>query len=160
PTRVAQKFFGSGGPASVPGSTRGDLYFNTAATPIDVYECQNSSTCAASGGWNKGTTVGTHQGDRMIGLCDSSARIITHPVWAVDTGAPAAATCGTGLPASFTTAYRILTNAADSGFRTTIPLPLDWDSTKSSDLQIYWAGTTTANQNVTFGVSTSCLADG
>jgi hypothetical protein len=40
-----------------------------------------------------------------------------------------------------------------------IPLPVDWDSSKSVDVQIYWAGTATANLNVTFGVSTACLTN-
>jgi hypothetical protein len=156
--RVPQKFFGAGAPGNVGGSTRGDLYYNTSASPADIYQCLNASTCAVAADWNKIPAVVTHTAERLIGFCDSGGAVLSNPVWAVDTGSPGAASCGSGLPASFATAYRTLTNTADSGFRTVIPLPVDWDSTKAVDLQIYWAGTATANLAVTFGVSTACLS--
>jgi hypothetical protein len=159
-SRVAQKLFGAGAPGSVPGSTRGDLYFNTSTSPLEVHQCQNVSGCASGSDWSKINPVVTRTVERMIGWCDAGAAIAANPVWAVDTGSPGAASCGTGLPASFATAYRALTNSADSGFRTVIPLPGDWDSTRSVDAQIYWAGTSGANLSVTFGLATSCLAAG
>jgi len=159
-TRVTQKFLGAGAPANVSGSTRGDLYFNTSTTPIDIYQCQNPLGCTVSGDWNKVTTRTTATLERMMGLCDSGSVLVSNPVWAVDFGTPGAATCGSGLPASFTTAYRALANSADSGLRTVVALPLDWDNTQPADARIYWAGDTTANLNVTFGIATACLTAG
>lgn len=159
-SRVTQKFLGAGAPVTVSGSTRGDLYFNTSTAPVDVYECQNAATCAIGADWSKINPRATHTVERMIGLCDSGSVLTANPVWAVDSGTPGAATCGSGFPISFATAYRALSNTADSGLRTVMALPLDWDNAQAVDARIHWAGDATANLNVTFGIATSCLTAG
>lgn len=88
-TSVIRKFMVTGTPANVPGSTKGDIAYDTSATPPVMYQCRQAA-CAAIADW---ALIGAAAGGLSAGSTPSCAKhtvSIGSGTYTVDAGAAVA----------------------------------------------------------------------
>lgn len=146
----------SGTITSTTSALKGDGGGNAAAVTGTGSNCVHvDGTSAACGGGASKHTV-----TRLFGVCDSGASPLTQNNWGGDQGTPGGVACGGGsFDASFTTAYSILGSGSQQGWRTAFTLA-DWDGSSALGVKLFFAGNTTSNGTLVFGVQTSCMASG
>lgn len=130
----------------------------SALTQQTVINFSGSITCANGSSQTDCTARNGFVIGRNFGVCNADGTANFSGLFGLDTGSPVGISCGAGaLPVSFGTGYSILGNAGDSGWRTVVWLPPNYDPTKDVTIDIHWGGNTTANLGVRFDVATACL---